>query len=331
LGEHQLDKLGVTGSSPVPPIIESPANAGLSFTQLATARGDVRKMSASACEERPHLSVRAHDHFKRGWPSEGPGLVARHVGSLVLCARELLLMIALPGPSVPISRSPSALVAELSETERKLAPAIERWQKSKSPPSAVTVLARREQLIVRLVATNRVLTGKVIRLDPAITDDVVAQRDLAELTASGPAPRSRLIRGRPAAAAALIRWYREAQARFGVRWQLLAAINFVETAFNKVRNASGAGAEGPMQFEPATWKSYGLGGNINDPHDAILGAANYLVAHHYKTDERGAVYDYNPSPLYVDAVMRYARQISQDPNDFFAYYTWQVYFRKRTG
>jgi membrane-bound lytic murein transglycosylase B len=49
-----------------------------------------------------------------------------------------------------------------------------------------------------------------------------------------------------------------------------------------------------MQFEPATWKSYGLGGNVRDPRDAILGAANYLVAHRYKSDERGAVFDYNP-------------------------------------
>jgi soluble lytic murein transglycosylase-like protein len=219
----------------------------------------------------------------------------------------------------------------LRDIEHKLGPAIERWHKSKPPPSDVTVLARREQRIVRLVVTNRALTRFVIRLDPAIADDVVAQHDLAELTASGPAPGGRLILGRPAAAGALIRWYREAQARFGVRWQLLAAINFVETAFNKVRNASGAGAQGPMQFEPATWKSYGLGGNINNPRDAILGAANYLVAHHYKTDERGAIYDYNPSPLYVDAVIRYTRQISQDANAFFAYYNWQVHFRRRNG
>jgi soluble lytic murein transglycosylase-like protein len=229
-----------------------------------------------------------------------------------------------------MSRSPSALVAELRQTEYKLGPAIERWHKSNSPPSDVTVLARREQRLVRLVASNRVLTRAVIRLDPAITDDVVAQHDLAELTASGPAPRSRMILGRPAAAAALIRWYREAQSRFGVRWQLLAAINFVETAFNKVRNKSGAGAQGPMQFEPATWKSYGLGGNINNPGDAILGAANYLAANHYKTDERRAVYHYNPSPLYVDAVIRYTRRISRDPAAFFVYYSWRVYFRERT-
>jgi membrane-bound lytic murein transglycosylase B len=238
-------------------------------------------------------------------------------------------MIALPSHPSPIPRSPPAIVAKLRETEYELGRAIERWDKSKPPPSDVTMLARYEQRIVRLTATNRALAVKVIRLDPAITDDVVAQHDLSKLTATGPAPRGRLIVGRPAAAAALIRWYREAQARFGVHWQLLAAINFVETAFNKVRNASGAGAQGPMQFEPATWKSYGLGGNINNPRDAILAAANYLAANHSKTDERGAVYHYNPSPIYVDAVIRYTRRISQDPHAFFAYHSWQVYFQKR--
>ena len=240
-------------------------------------------------------------------------------------------MAVLPGTSAPIPRSPPALVAKLRETEHELRPAIERWDKSKAPPSEVTVLAHFEQRIVRLVAASRTLTEKVIRLDPGIADDVVAQRDLAELTAAGPTPRGRLILGRPAPAVLLLGWYRAAQARFGVRWQLLAAINFVETAFNKVRNASGAGAQGPMQFEPATWKSYGLGGNINNPRDSILAAANYLAAHHVKTDERGAVYDYNPSPLYVDAVIRYTRQISRDPNVFLHYYNWRVYYQRRNG
>jgi hypothetical protein len=38
LGEHQLDKLGVTGSSPVPPTSEAPAKAGVSFSLAATHR-----------------------------------------------------------------------------------------------------------------------------------------------------------------------------------------------------------------------------------------------------------------------------------------------------
>ena len=37
-------------------------------------------------------------------------------------------------------------------------------------------------------------------------------------------------------------------------------INLVETRFNRLRNNSSAGAQGPMQFMPATWRAYGLGG-----------------------------------------------------------------------
>jgi len=129
----------------------------------------------------------------------------------------------------------------------------------------------------------------------------------------------------------LLAWYREAQRRFRIRWQLLAAVNFVESAFGKIRNVSTAGAQGPMQFEPATWRAYGLGGDVHDPHDAILGAANYLAANHGATRERDALYHYNHSSLYVDAVMRYANRIAHDTHAFFRYYSWQVYVRTRAG
>ena len=86
-----------------------------------------------------------------------------------------------------------------------------------------------------------------------------------------------------------------------------------------------------MQFEPATWRAYGLGGNVDDPHDAILGAANYLSAGDGVHHERAALYRYNHSPLYVDAVTRYANRIARDRHAFFDYYSWQVYFRTPAG
>jgi membrane-bound lytic murein transglycosylase B len=129
----------------------------------------------------------------------------------------------------------------------------------------------------------------------------------------------------------LLGWYREAERRFGVRWQLLAAVNFVESAFGKVRNASSAGAQGPMQFLPTTWRAYGLGGDVHDPHDAILGAANYLRANGATTDERRALYAYNHSPLYVDAVLHYAHRIAHVPDAFAEYYAWAVYVRTPSG
>lgn len=236
-------------------------------------------------------------------------------------------MIALPGPSAPIPHSPPALVARLRATDRDLDRAIDGWNKSAPPPAAVTRLAAYQQRILRLAAASRSLAARVVRLDPSVADDVAARRDLSALAAKTPAPKGRIRIARPPPALALLGWYREAQARFGVRWQLLAAINFIETAFGKVRNVSGAGARGPMQFEPATWKAYGLGGDVDNPRDAILGAANYLAANHARTDERDALYHYNRSALYVDAVLRYARRIGHDPHAFFAYYCWRVVVR----
>ena len=121
------------------------------------------------------------------------------------------------------------------------------------------------------------------------------------------------------------------QRRFGVPWSLLAAVNFVETAFNKLRNSSATGAQGPMQFMPATWRAYGLGGNVRNPHDAILGAANYLRASGAPHDLRRALHHYNASGSYVDAVLRYARQIGSDRTVFYALYSWQVFVKTPAG
>jgi membrane-bound lytic murein transglycosylase B len=129
---------------------------------------------------------------------------------------------------------------------------------------------------------------------------------------------------RPLPAGVLLADYRRAQARFGVRWQVLAAVNLVESAFGRVVNRSSAGAQGPMQFLPATWKQYGLGGNVHDAGDAILGAANYLHASGAPADERRALFAYNRSTLYVDAVLAYARQMTRDPLGFLTYYAWEA-------
>ena len=112
---------------------------------------------------------------------------------------------------------------------------------------------------------------------------------------------------------------------------MLAAVNFVESAFGRMRNSSAAGAQGPMQFIPSTWDAYGMGGDVNDPHDAIMGAANYLSASGAPGDLTGALYAYNPSNLYVRAVLAYAGRIRRDRDAFLSYYSWQVFVRQPQG
>jgi membrane-bound lytic murein transglycosylase B len=86
-----------------------------------------------------------------------------------------------------------------------------------------------------------------------------------------------------------------------------------------------------MQFEPATWRAYGLGGDIRDPHDAILGAAHYLSASGGRRNERAALRRYNRSSLYAEAVEHYADRMTHDPHAFYRYYNWSVYIRTPAG
>ncbi len=128
----------------------------------------------------------------------------------------------------------------------------------------------------------------------------------------------------------LLAYYREAQQASGVAWQYLAAINLIETNMGRIQGLSSAGAQGPMQFMPATWASYGQG-DVNNPHDAILAAGRYLHVHGAPQNMTHAIYAYNPSMLYVRAVQLYAQQMFDNPRTFYAYYNWQVYVPLRSG
>ncbi|MCA2179427.1 lytic murein transglycosylase [Nonomuraea glycinis] len=98
----------------------------------------------------------------------------------------------------------------------------------------------------------------------------------------------------------------------GLSWTVLAAIGQVETGHGRNNGPSSAGALGPMQFMPATWKSYGVDGDgdgtadIWSPYDAVPGAANYLCATGAGQGGeklRKAIWHYNHSWDYVDKVM----------------------------
>jgi len=245
----------------------------------------------------------------------------------------LLALVVLAWPAAAsaasVPRSPAALVESWRLNQRSLAAALAGWDKSGRPPARLVAAARYQQQVIRVLSRDPALARPVESRVPAVTNDVAARDDLNTLARGTPPVKSKLRVVAAAPAARLLRWYREAQRRFSIRWQLLAAINFVESAFGRVGNTSGAGAQGPMQFMPATWRAYGLGGDVHDPHDAILGAANYLAANGGAHNEQEALYQYNHSTLYVDAIRRYASQIVRNPAAFYAYYCWRVYFRRR--
>jgi len=224
----------------------------------------------------------------------------------------------------------------LTATTSDLGAAIGRWEpKSASPTNDVVLHALFQQRLYRLLARDTKLSSSALALlQPALRaksrDLLVAQRELYRLTPPLPS-QVRIKVGASPPAATLLSYYREAQRRFGVQWNVLAAVHFVESKFGKLRNASAAGAQGPMQFMPATWKRYGLGGNVHDPHDAVLGAANYLHASGAPRNLRRALHAYNPSPVYVDAVLRYARRLQADRTLFYELYSWQVFLKTRNG
>ncbi|HEY1419267.1 MAG TPA: lytic transglycosylase domain-containing protein [Candidatus Dormibacteraeota bacterium] len=120
-------------------------------------------------------------------------------------------------------------------------------------------------------------------------------------------------------------YYLEAQQRYGVDASYLAAINFIESNFGRINGPSSAGAIGPMQFEPGTWTEYGQGGNINDPHDAILAAARLLVHNGAPYNMRNAIFHYNLDYNYVDSVESFARAYRDDAGWLDRMYYWNTY------
>ena len=238
-----------------------------------------------------------------------------------------------PPPNAPLPREPAGLARALARTRLEVRAEIRDWT-TKGPSRRLTLEVLYEQRLERALAARPRLARAVIERLPgsiaaAVRDEVTAQRELSGL--ARPIPLAAVRVGRPLPAHVLLRYYREAERRFHVRWQILAAVNFVESAFGKLRSRSSAGAQGPMQFLPSTWGAYGLGGDVHDPHDAILGAANYLRAAGAPRSYRRALFAYNPSPLYVDAVLRYARQIGRDRRSYFDYYCRQIFVRTPSG
>ena len=109
-----------------------------------------------------------------------------------------------------------------------------------------------------------------------------------------------------------------AGAAYGIPWQVLAAINKIESNFGRNMGPSSAGAVGWMQFMPDTWLRWGTDGNGDgiadpwNPDDAIYSAARYLAAADGRTDISRAIFAYNHAQWYVDDVLQLAAMFGGD-------------------
>ncbi|MEU6713381.1 lytic murein transglycosylase [Nonomuraea sp. NPDC046802] len=241
-----------------------------------------------------------------------------------------------PAPDAPIPEDARELAQTLQRTTKALHAAIDAWTpKDGDPPENVELLALHQQRVYRHAARHpKVADRAFARLPSGLAaqakDNTAAIRELLAL--ARPIKPSAVFKVQPARPAAeLMKHFKKAERRFGVEWEVLAAVMFAETKFGRVKSDSHAGAQGPMQFMPATWKAYGMGGDIQDPRDAIMAAANYLRATGAPRDYQRALHAYNPSQAYVDAILLHARQIKRDVRNYYVYYNWQVFVLTTAG
>ena len=141
-----------------------------------------------------------------------------------------------------------------------------------------------------------------------------------DAAAAGPRGQASVLAAIPAR---YLTWYKKgARTCQGLSWEVLAGIGRMESN-NGRSNARGVhrgrnrkGAEGPMQFEPATFAEYAVRADLAhkltpyDPEDAIFTAARMLCADGARGGSpkglRGAIFAYNHAHWYVRDVLAIA-------------------------
>jgi glucose/arabinose dehydrogenase/soluble lytic murein transglycosylase-like protein len=234
-------------------------------------------------------------------------------------------------------RSPPTLSSDPATAADQLGAAEVTLRDPAASPADLDAAAHIQQLAYRRLGTQPDLDQMILdHAPPAVHDaialNLAARHELAAIP--GGVLQDTLPAWRidaPAPASDLRSFYDEGEQQFGVGWNYLAAINLIESAMGRIHGLSSAGAQGPMQFMPATWDHYG-DGDIDAPHDAILAAARYLNANGFADGNvDGSLFHYNNSEHYVNAVKDIAAVLAADPQALAGYYRWEVYYVTTMG
>jgi membrane-bound lytic murein transglycosylase B len=227
-----------------------------------------------------------------------------------------------------------------TETARLLVAVEEAVRAATTPETQLPALGHQQQVIYRVLAHQPSQAARVRAALPERWQGVfdlhlrarqafVAMHNPARRPTSLPAWRIQA----PESPERLLTYYREAAAATGIPWEVLAAVNLVESAMGRIDGVSVADAHGPMQFLPSTWAEPGIGngGDIRDPRTAIHAAARYLVRRGGLVDIRKGLWGYNNSDLYGTGVLAYAELLRRDPAAFRGLYHWEVHYASASG
>lgn len=227
-----------------------------------------------------------------------------------------------------VATEPVAIAAQIANAERAV-------RDPRVTGAELAWMGHLQQRVYRTIAARPDLRDAFLGAVPveirgAVTANLDATSELRATVVPGPDLPTAWRIVEPAPLDDLARFYREAEAEFGVPWSYLAAIHLVETRMGRIRGTSVAGAQGPMQFMPGTWAAYGEG-DVNSDRDAIRAAARYLRANGAPASMANALFRYNNSQRYVRAVTAYAEVMRSTPDAYRGYYGWQVYYLTTRG
>ncbi len=234
-------------------------------------------------------------------------------------------------PLVP--SDPGQLAALLATVEAAL-------RSSDTPAELLPALGHQQQVIYRVLGHRRELAAEVRAQLPErwrrVFDlHLAARREFIAMHSPSRRPRQvpawKILQPEPPDN--LLRYYREAAKATGIPWQVLAAVNLVESGMGRIDGVSVADAHGPMQFLPSTWAEPGIGngGDIRDPRTAIHAAARYLVRRGGLKDIRKGLWGYNNSDAYGRGVLLYAQLLREDPAAYTGLYHWQIHYAAAGG